>query len=47
MLKSIELMNSKTDEYDYSIFKNKDTLNKWKKKLDSKIIKYIVQFIGQ
>ena len=34
-------MNSKNEEYDYSVFKNRDTVNKWKDKFDDKITKYI------
>ena len=41
MKESIKLMNSKTEVYDYSVFKNKDTIEKWKGKLDDKIVEYI------
>jgi hypothetical protein len=41
MKNSIVKMKSKNEKYDYSIFKNEDTLNKWRCKLDNKIVKYI------
>ena len=41
MKESIELMNSKNEKYDYSVFKNEDTIEKWKGTLDDKIVKYI------
>ena len=43
MKESIELMNSKNEEYDYSVFKKEDTIHKWKGKLDDKIVMYINQ----
>lgn len=43
MKNSIELMNSKNEEYDYSVFKKENTIEKWKGKLDDKIVKYINQ----
>lgn len=42
MRESINLMNSKNEEYDYSVFKKEDNLNKWKGRLDDKIVKYII-----
>ena len=42
MLESIDIMKSKNDNYDYSVYKNEDTLNKWKGKLDEKIVSYII-----
>ena len=41
MEKSIGLMKSQHEDYDYSVFKNKDTLTKWKGKLDNEIVEYI------
>lgn len=41
MRKSINLMNSKNEEYDYSVFKNEDTIEKWKGNLKNNIIEYI------
>ena len=40
MLNVIKLMNSKNNEYDYSVFKTEDTINKWKN-LSLNIIDYI------
>ena len=42
MLESIDIMKSKNDKYDYSVYKNEDTLNKWKGNLDEKIVEYII-----
>lgn len=42
MLESIDIMKSKNDNYDYSVYKNEDTLNKWQGKLDEKIVEYII-----
>lgn len=47
MKESIELMNSKNEEYDYSVFKKKNTIEKWKGKLDDKIVEYICPIINQ
>ena len=41
MKESIKLMKSKNEEYDYSVFKNENTLYKWRGKLNNKIVKYI------
>ena len=43
MSKSIKLMNSKNEDYDYSVFKQGDTINKWKGKLDEKIVEIITK----
>lgn len=41
MKESIELMKSKNETYDYSVYKTEDTINKWKGRLDEKIVNYI------
>jgi len=41
MIESIKLMKSKTYEYDYSVFKKENTIEKWKGKLDNRIVNYI------
>ena len=43
MKESIKLMKSKNEEYDYSVFKNEDTIEKWKGKLNDEIVEYIKQ----
>lgn len=45
MKDSIELMNSKNEEYDYSVFKKEDTINKWKGKLNISIFNHINQHL--
>ena len=40
IINSINLMKSKNEKYDYSVFKKEDTINKWKN-LDKEIIDYI------
>lgn len=37
----IKQNKNKNDNYDYSVFRNKNTIEKWKGKLDQKIVNYI------
>jgi len=38
----IKITKSENSDYDYSIFKNEDTINKYKDKLSSEIVEYII-----